>query len=106
MSIRSNTAAVLIAALLAGPALATQGFTPANNEAGGNFHAMPAAKSRDQVKQELVQARRAGSLQQSQGEVTFAPEIEDARNMRSRAEVKHEAEHARDDQELRQLYIN
>ena len=67
---------------------------------------MPAAKSRDQVKQELVQARRAGSLQQSQGEVTFAPEIEDARSMRSRAEVKHEAEHARDDQELRQLYIN
>lgn len=106
MSIRFLTTAALAASLIAAPAFATQGFTPSNNESSGVSHPMPSSKTREEVKQQVRQAQRDGTLRQDHGEVTHAPDVEDAVSTRSRAEVQREAEQARDDRSLRDLYIN
>lgn len=105
MTKHSQTAILaLIGAIATTSAWASSGFTPTNNEAGGSTHAMPSERSRDEVRHQAREAARASALRS--GEATYAPELEQAASTRSRAEVVHEAEHARDDKTLRELYRN
>jgi hypothetical protein len=101
MSKQSITVILALAGSVAtAPAFASNGFTPRNNEAGGTTHPMPSTQTREQVRQEA----RNGTFRS--GEATYAPELEQATGTRSRAEVVNEAEHARDDKTLRELYRN
>ena len=107
---RTLTLAAVVALLvttLAAPAFASNGFTPANNESGGAYHAMPGGKTRDEVKAEIAAAIKDGSQAKINREAGYAAELE-ARSTggRTRAEVLRELQQARDDGSLRRMNSN
>lgn len=136
MSRISTPLAIATAAILAAisiPAVASSGFTPANTESGGAYHAMPAGKTRAEVRAEVQKAREDGSLAKINSETGYAPEFEAAAwrpakvaskraaapvagplqfeapaagGSRTRAEVLEELRRAREDGSLRRMNAN
>lgn len=136
MSRISTPIAIAAAAILAAisiPSMASNGFTPANTESGGAYHAMPGGKTRAEVLAELQKAREDGSLAKVSSEASYAPEIEAAARRpahvaalpsvklgagqiqfeapaagagRTRAEVLEELRRAREDGSLRRMNTN
>ena len=125
--ISTTIAATAVLAAISMPAMASQGFTPANTETGGAYHAMPAGKTRAEVLAELQQARQAGALAKIDSEAGYAPEFETATRAaeklvghngalqfdapaagggRTRAEVLEELRRAREDGSLRRMNSN
>ena len=110
------TATAILAAISI-PAMASTGYTPANTESGGAYHAMPGGKTRAEVRAELQKAREDGSLAKSSREASYTPEF-DARARgpanvapaagggRTRAEVLEELRRAREDGSLRRMNTN
>ncbi|MGN6827102.1 DUF4148 domain-containing protein [Paucibacter sp. M5-1] len=126
-------AATAILAAISIPAMASSGFTPANTESGGAYHAMPGGKTRAEVRAELQKAREDGSLAKINSEAGYAPEAEAAARRpanvatlppvklgagqiqfeapaagggRTRAEVLEELRRAREDGSLRRMNTN
>jgi hypothetical protein len=91
MKFRPSLIAVLSVVSL--PALATTGFTPAPTEAGGTSHAMPAAKTRADVLNELAAWKRnpvtADGWREVGGQAGWV--YAGAPSQRTRAEVQAEA---------------
>lgn len=99
MSIRSlTTLAAIAAALVAPAAFAVDGVTPAGHELRSSSHATPQSKTRDQVVQEVLQARRDGTLDKMRGELTYAPEFQHPTDsVLTREQVKQQVLQARRD---------
>ncbi len=73
---RINLATAFAAAVLtiaAAPTFASNGFTPSNNDGGGEYHAMPGGKTRAEVIAELEAARRDGSLAKMSRNQSYVP---------------------------------
>lgn len=135
---RINLSTAIVAAVLAittAPAFASNGFTPANNDSGGEYHAMPGGKTRAEVIAELEAARRDGTLarmsrnqsyelgydmptwsvgtkrakEASNGNISGSGELvfeAPAAGARTRAEVIEELRRAREDGSLRRMNTN
>lgn len=83
--------ALITACLLPLASQASTVYHPANNEAGVVQHLshFQSTKSRDQVKAEVEQARRDGTLQRMQGNASFypVPSADATATSRTRADV-------------------
>ncbi|RTL35417.1 MAG: DUF4148 domain-containing protein [Burkholderiales bacterium] len=135
---RINLSIAIVAAVLTTatvPTFASNGFTPSNNDSGGEYHAMPGGKTRAEVIAELEAARRDGTLAKMSRNQSYVPgydmptrsagakRAKEASNVnnsgngelvfeapaaggRTRAEVIEELRRAREDGSLRRMNTN
>ncbi|MBU0914792.1 MAG: DUF4148 domain-containing protein [Gammaproteobacteria bacterium] len=135
---RINLSTAIVAAVLTittAPTFASNGFTPSNDDSGGEYHAMPGGKTRAEVIAELEAARRDGTLAKMSRNQSYVPgydmptrsvgtkRTKESSNVnisgsgelvfeapatggRTRAEVIEELRRAREDGSLRRMNTN